>query len=133
MSRGVRNLLTILAIAILAAVGKSAYQWYDSRQADLSELSQSWPSVNGLIVQSQLEVRRTGLRNDRIDHDVEVVYEYVVNEQSYRNDVVRFDQAKLSVSTKELLVSTYPVNRTVTVYYNPDKPGQSVLVPGSYP
>ncbi|MEO1246439.1 MAG: DUF3592 domain-containing protein [Pseudomonadota bacterium] len=124
MSGQSKNLLVILALAALAAAGSFAYRWNDSRLAGLPEASLDWPSVKGLIVQS-------ALRDKHTDCIVRVVYEYVVGEQSYRNDVVRFDQAEITVREKEALVSSHPVGRTVSVYYNPDEPGQSVLVRGA--
>ena len=128
MSGQSKNLLAVLAIAGLAIAGSLLYQWHQNRLAGLPEASLGWPSVSGLIVRSTLDVRNSALRSEHTVHEVRVVYEYVVGAQSYRNDVVRFDQAELSLAEKEALVSSHPVGRTVPVYYNPTKPGQSVLL-----
>ncbi len=131
MSGQSKNLLAVLgmlAIAGTALAGSLLYQWHKNRLAGLPEASLGWPSVSGLIVRSTLDVRTSILRSRRRVHNVRVVYEYVVDARSYRNDVVRFDQAEISLAEKEAIVSSHPVGRTVPVYYNPEKPGQSVLL-----
>jgi len=130
-SRHLPVTLTLLTVAALAIVGSLIYGWNQNRLAGLPEASLGWPSVSGLIVRSTLDVRTSILRGRRTVHDVQVIYEYVVGEQSYRNDVIRFDQAELSLAEKEALVSSHPVGRTVPVYYNPARPGQSVLLRGA--
>jgi len=127
-SKNLLAVLGVLAIAGIALAGSLLYQWHQNRLAGLPEASLGWPSVSGLIVRSTLDVRTSALRSDHTVHDVRVVYEYVVDAQSYRNDVVRFDQAEISLAEKEALVSAHPVGRTVPVYYNPARPGQSVLL-----
>ena len=96
--------------------------------------SHEWPSVLGVVMRSDLEARqrkRPG-QPHMTQHYVRVTYEYIIDEARYENDVVRFDQASLTRTQKERLVSAHPVGRPVEVFYNPTKPGQSVLVPGSY-
>lgn len=133
MGKNSKALLAIAAIVALATAGNALYQRYDSHQRDLSRASALWPSVSGLITHSGLEARRSNTRSDKsTDFVVEVTYEYVVDNQLYRNDVVRFDQASLPNDRKELLVGAYPVGKRVDVFYNPDNPDQSVLVRGSY-
>ena len=127
-SKNLLAVLVMLAIAGMALAGSLLYQWHQNRLAGLPEASLGWPSVSGLIVRSTLDVRSPALRPERTVHNVRIVYEYVVGTQSYQNDLVRFDQAEISLAEKEALVSAHPVGRTVSVYYDPAKPGRSVLL-----
>ncbi len=133
MNRNLKTMLAIVASGTIAAGGNLIYQRYDRDLTELARASSDWPSVPGLVNHSELEYRRKNVgAAKRTDYRVEVVYEYVVDDQLYRNDVVRFDQSNLTSKRKELLVSSYPVGRRVEVFYNPDDPDQSVLVRGSY-
>jgi hypothetical protein len=133
MNRNPGKILAILALAAVVAGGNVIYQRYDTNLHELSRASSDWPAVRGLVTVSNLEFRRNnaGAANGT-EFDVDVTYEYAVDERVYRNDVVRFDQDELTNDRKELLVSAYPVGRRVDVFYDPDDPDRSVLVRGSY-
>lgn len=127
------KLLQLIAMAAVAGGGHVLYQHFDANQADLARASMDWRSVPGLVTRSNLESRRNRIgARKTADFDVEVDYEYVVGETVYRNDVVRFDQGQLSTGEKKRLVGTYPPGRRIEVFYDPENPGRSVLVRGSY-
>lgn len=130
-----KNVAIVLAIAVLGVGASWLYGRYDGHMSAIAEESLAWPSVAGLITTSNLETYRSkiGTQRNKIRYRVEVGYEYIVGEKRYENDIVRFNQDKLSKSDKERLVSAHPVGRQVEVFYNPSQPGQSVLVRGSYP
>lgn len=135
MSGAMKNAIIVLVLAALGVGGAYLYVRYDERMTALSKASLDWPSVDGLITHSNLEtrVRKTGGSRRKTEHRVAIYYEYVVDDEVFRNDVVQFNQDNLSTSGKERLVSAYPEGRRVDVFYNPDKPKQSVLVRGSWP
>lgn len=129
-----KNAVIVLVIAALGAGGATLYVRYDEHMTAVSKASLDWPSVDGLITHSNLETRRRSVGASRkTRHEVQIFYEYVVGNDVFQNDVVRFDQGNLSTSEKQRLVSAYPIGRRVQVFYDPDKPKQSVLVRGSYP
>jgi hypothetical protein len=128
-----KKLLTVVALLAVGVAGNLFYQRHDSQLRDVARTSVDWPSVSGMVTHSELEAQRSPVAGDKkIDFDIKVFYEYVIDNHLYRNDVVRFDQWRLSNNRKELLVSTYPVGKRVEVFYNPDDPDQAVLVRGSY-
>ena len=133
MPKALKQVVVLVVLAGLMGAGLYLFKRYDAHMTEVSAASVEWPSVSGLITHSNLEARtrKTGSRRST-EYDVEVMFEYVVDDQVYRNDVVRFDQANLSHKEKELLVSAHPVGKKVEVYYNPDKPKQSVLIRASY-
>lgn len=123
-----------MLLGAVSAAGYYFYQHYDRNMSAVANASMTWPQVSGLVTHSDLEYRRRESASAKqTDYRVAVSYEYVVDDQVYRNDVVRFDQQMLSNARKETLVSSYPVGKRVDVFYNPEDPGQSVLVRGSYP
>lgn len=125
------SLLMLVALTVLAAY---LYSRQDEQLHALSAASAGWPSVSGLITSSSLETRRQRVGSAHGSKvRLEVAYEYVVDDRVFENDRVRFDQDRLSSAEKELLVRTHPVGKKVQVYYNPDRPTESVLVRGSYP
>lgn len=134
MSNATKNLIFVFVVVALSAGGAYLYSRYDEHLTGLARASLDWPSVDGLVTQSDIETRRrTSGSSRKVEHRVEIFYEYVVDDDVFRNDVVQFNQNNLSTTEKERLVSTYPVGRQVAVFYNPEKPKQSVLVRGSYP
>ena len=129
MGRNSRNIITVLLLGAVSAGGYFLFQQYDRNVSALAAASMAWPQVSGLVTGSDLEYRRRKTGSSKAtDIRVKVSYEYVVDDQLYENDVVRFDQQMLSSERKEMLVGSYPAGKRVDVYYNPDDPGQSVLV-----
>lgn len=133
MSNGRKDLVVLLFIAGLMAGGAWLYARYDEHMTSVSRESTSWPSVDGLVTRSNLEAFRSKVGTKRKTRwRLEIYYEYVVEDEVFENDLVRFDQDELSTTEKEDLVSAYPVGRKVRVFYNPERPKQSVLVKGSW-
>lgn len=133
MSNGQKNLIVLLVIAGLTAGGAWLYTRYDEDMASSSGESARWPSVDGLVTRSNLEALHSNVgTNRKIRWRLEIYYEYVVGNEVFENDVVRFDQDELSTEEKEDMVSAYPVGRRVHVFYNPERPKQSVLVRNSW-
>ncbi len=129
-----KNVVTILVLISLSAGGVYLYGKYVDRMTTLSKLSLEWPSTEGLITHSNLETRQRKVGTSRkMQHTVEINYEYVVDGDLYRNDTAQFNQNNLSTIEKQRLIARYPEGRQVEVFYNPSDPDESVLVPGSYP
>lgn len=135
MSSTTKNVVVVLVITLMSAAAVFLYGRYDERMAAVAKASLEWPSVTGLVTHSNLEARRikVGAQRNQMRYHIEVDYEYIVDDERYENDIVRFNQDKLSRSEKELLVSAHPVGHQVEVFYNPSDPKESVLVRGSYP
>ena len=82
----------------------------------------SWPGTAGKITESRLE---------REAHDagstVRIAYTYAVGERSFQSSCVSFTPKSDHLPAKEELVARYPVERSVTVYFDPSNPQRSVL------
>ena len=134
MGRNVRTAVAFLLLGAISAGGYFLFQQYDRDVSALATASISWPRVAGLVTSSDLEYWRAKAGNSEgaTEARVRVSYEYVVDGQLYENDVVRFDQQMLSREQKEILIGLYPAGKRVDVFYDPDDPALSVLVPGSW-
>ena len=93
----------------------------------------SWPHAKGVIISSVARSKiMQGRRGEYIVHWPDVRYYYNVHGKNYFNDRVRFMHRGMSKGETQEVVSTYPVNKVVDVYYNPDNPAASTLEVGVY-
>lgn len=97
--------------------------------------STDWPSVNGIVFRSEVEVtedrrsRSSGTSTSSYSYQPVVNYQYFVNDTKNTGDTIRYGLVT-NKHMAEKTVAKYPKKREVVVYYNPDKPKQSVLEPG---
>ena len=77
--------------------------------------------------------------DERWEYMVDIVYQYTVGAHTYNDSDLYYRAGSGSEWGTEVddyewaLLAQYPVNSTVTVYYNPDNPDQSCLIPGINP
>ena len=113
----------ILLVLFLFGLGLLAYGIFNGYRSMKAE---SWPVAEGIILTSQIE---RSISNGERRYRAIIRYSYQVNGNTYQNNRVSY----VNVSTKgyaEKLVGRYPVDHTVDVYYNPNKPSESVLSAG---
>lgn len=84
--------------------------------------SESWPTVNGQATKVRYETSGDSII-------AEITYTYNVDGVAYENDRIDFASMRESVEVTNLFKSRN-VGSTVRVYYDPDDPATSVLVPG---
>lgn len=98
--------------------------------------SNSWPTTAGKMSHSRATKRlERHVLTDRMDwvHRVEVKYEYEVDGQKYEGTNITAKTAQMFYPTQgaaEMAARNYPVGSTVTVFYHPDRPHESVLENG---
>jgi hypothetical protein len=117
-------------VLILLALGGGLI-FYGLRSRQKAESSQSWPGTAGQITRS--EVKQSANTDDdgntSYAYFPSVEYTYQVAGQTYTSKRLVFGALKGSGSSatvaKEL--EQYPIGGQVTVYYNPEKPGEAVL------
>lgn len=111
------------ALAIFAIV----YNWAGAAAA-------SWPTVDGVMTKSQLNVSPLVIKNSRIDHVViQLEYAYEVDGKKYtgRRRTIGDMGDALDRRWAENKVASLPVGKFVTVYYSREKPELAVLEPGN--
>ncbi len=100
--------------------------------------SSEWPSTQGKVIQSEVESKTKsvrdsdghGRRNVRY-YSPTVEYEYAVAGQVFKSSNISVDSfSSTDPNYASSTVATYPLDSTVTVYYNPANPTDSLLQPG---
>jgi uncharacterized protein YneF (UPF0154 family) len=94
----------------------------------------SWPTTQGTVTISTVSSRMT--TDDDGDsypvYEAMVHYRYKVNGKSHIGKNVSFGEYAVNTDTRAKRVSaSYPVGKSVKVYYNPENHGEAVLVPGA--
>jgi hypothetical protein len=117
-------LLILAAFAGLLAFA-TIYKYFEVR------IASRWPSVPGRVVSSKTVQRKAGAigheeKDAELRNFAEVVYEYVVQGQSYRADRVSIGEDLGNYRVEETLAK-YPAGAHVMVHYNPTKPSEAVL------
>ena len=113
----------VLFTVALLALGAGSIYWGGLlyRQA---EASQSWPSVDGLIVWS--EIKENHDRVNVLTYDAAVEFAYKVDGKRYTSKHTR----NSSSSEVREVVNRYPAGKPVKVFYDPQRPDFGVLEPG---
>jgi hypothetical protein len=112
-----------LVICVLFGVGAV---FYGIRQKNRVEASQSWLSAMGTITSAQVV---QNLTTDSVEYNVLLRYEYVVNGIGYSGQRIGFNsRAYLRKKGALAQLERYPVNSQIMVYFDPQKPADSVLV-----
>ena len=90
----------------------------------------NWPTVLGIVTRSEIE-RRESSDEDGTSYSYtpNIEYEYQVGGQNYSSKQVAFGGFSGTGSQKpaEKVVYKYPLNDSVSVYYNPANPHEAVL------
>jgi hypothetical protein len=120
------SVLSIMGIFLVVGAGLAYWGWNILQNA---RASASWPTANGVITRSVVTHSTDSDGGD--SYSPEVTFTYTVNDTGYANDTIKFGENSYSSRRKaEGIAGNYPVGKNVIVYYNPEKPNQSVLEPG---
>ena len=93
--------------------------------------SYSWPHVTGRIISSVARSKlMKGRHGEYIVHWPDVRYEYVVGDRRFVSDRIMFTHRGFSESATQRLVDEYPVDKIITVYFDPKNPESAVLERG---
>lgn len=115
-------LLPIAGIAMLFVAG--VHEYYSAYEASASK---HWPTVEGRVIKSQwIEHKGKGC-----PYWINFSYSYNVGHRSLIGDNFRFG-GECSFSDVSYITSNYPVGSEVIVHYDPENPGTSVIIPGSF-
>lgn len=116
----------------LAFLGVGLY-FFVSAVAGLFTARESvrWPSVEGRVVESKLEVWRDsgGSRQYR----PRVSYRYRVGGRAYSSERIEAGESPSGSASRDLaakVLEAYPAGKVVLVQYDPDNPASALLKPG---
>jgi len=121
-----KMVLVVLFPAIGIVIAVFSYSGYRASLA-----SESWPTAAGNIVRSEIE-KQTSTSGEGADKKTtvkeypKITYQYLIDGKAYKSAKISF----VPTGNAKQIVSRYPVGKSVSVSYNPDKPEQAVLIPG---
>ena len=107
-------IITLIGLLFLVA----SYFWWRS-----GEKAKTWPSIAGKMVRIENKTVATG--KGTVSH-TDILYEYVVNGEHYSGNRLRFGLYQANRYLNEVVEGS-----PVVIYYNPTRPEESTLYPGS--
>lgn len=96
-----------------------------------SFMAREWTMTKGRIIHSDVYTSESA--GEASSYRPNIVFEYSVFGEKFICDRLFYGvdiMSSLNLGNSKKLIKKYPVNKEVTVYYNPDKPKQSVVEPG---
>lgn len=101
--------------------------------------SKHWEQTRGMVTRSELEseTRFLSSNHDRTQYWPAVEYQYSVDGIDYTSHNVTLDGLRSGAhvgdgkAEAEEVLSRYPLNSKVTVYYDPNEPANATLQPGA--
>ncbi len=116
-------LYLVLSVVGLFAIGSAL------RSKRLANTSQSWQGTQGRVIASEIK-KSTSNDSDygqSTSYEAVVRYMYSVAGKEYTGERVSFGVKNSSEKLARETVARYPMDTSVTVYYDPKKPEQAVL------
>lgn len=105
-------------------LGLPVYEIYYRKK---SRASLSWPQVTGTISKTKVEVHSGIYVSTTV---ARVIYHYEVNGVPYEGTRIGFNEVSYRDRKEaQAALDRYPVNSTVTVYFDPAKPADAILAP----
>lgn len=116
----------VVPVVILGAVGFYLYK-RNQKSTEYRKAAQSWPSTTGLVITSTIQSKRTGRS---VSEYPVIIYQYSVHGREYQASTIKTGEQFLKVGgsiVSNATIKRYPVGSTVTVFYNPENPGEAAL------
>lgn len=123
---------SIIVGIIFIASSYAFYSFFGSEIVKKASLSEEWPTTTGVITSS--EIRESKNDEGTNMYAADVTYEYQVDEAQYTGNRISLNSANSTTSSINSVlkdIKKYPEGERVTVYYDPEYPGESVLQPGA--
>lgn len=96
---------------------------------DEANASKDWPTVQGMVSFSDIH---SSISDGDEMYRVVIEYNYTVQAENYTgNRITAVSSSTSSFSEVDKDLSKYPEGEMVSVYYNPEAPGISMLEPGA--
>lgn len=128
-----RLLLGFLGLAFFL-IGGGVMLWIGKPTLDTAKASKSWPSVDGVVIESRVETKKSNDRKDGPTYKAVVVYKYEVGGEEFSSDRIWFG-GEVSTSKRTQMrdiVKGYPEGQPTEVHYDPENPAEAVLQPGVF-
>lgn len=92
-----------------------------------AQQSRNWPVVKGIITEAKIHTQEND--DDQLKYFPTVRYTYQVDGLPYEGKLINFGSAREFNSHQKAAeyLAEFPVDKEVSVFYNPEKPGEAVL------
>jgi len=118
-------LIGIIFIVVGVAIFGLGINLYKKAKA-----SETWPTVDGVVFSSEVSSYKDSKKNTR--YSANVNYSYMIENKEYTsNDISMSEVTSSNVSSAEKICKQYPEGTKVKVFYNPENPDESLLIPGT--
>ena len=117
-------------VILLGAVCAFTFWAFVVREVEVlmrQHLAESFPSIQGEVLSSRVTTT-TGSKGS-IHYHVSIVYQYVVDGQTYVARRYRYDGHPDNENAANAIVQEHPAGSKVAVFYNPRDPRDTVLSP----
>ena len=131
MKSGSLAIVVLLFLGVVfASIGAVTGLVFGKPMLDQAKATEQWPQTSGEVLESELVESRG---DDGFLYRAHVVYRYALDGAEFESDRIwsGLDYSTSDRSEMQEIVRTHPVGKTVTVYYSPDDPAESVLMPGA--
>lgn len=116
----------LIPVLLLAGLGYYIHK-RNQKSTEYRKAAQSWPATSGTILSATIQTRRSGRS---ISVSPVVIYSYNVSGREYQSQIIKAGEQFLNVGGSIIanqVIQRYPVGSNVTVYYNPQNPGEAAL------
>gem|GEM_PF-4096244 len=109
----------------------------ETKELPLIRQSMNWPNVKGVITGHDISEITYGYfsHSPLVHYIAEPSYIYTIKGRTYKGNRLSFYHDNNGTGAKsinaERILKQYPIGSAVRVYYSPDRPSFSTLIPGS--
>lgn len=127
-----RKIMLVMGLVFLTIGYVMAYQ-KGLPLLERAKASKNWPTTGGVVLESRIQEHHSN-NSSSTSYSPKIVYRYQVKQNEFESNTVWFgsDVSTSSRSTASNAVKRFPVEKEVTVYYDPADPAIAVLEPGVF-
>ena len=120
-----RGIVTLLGV-IFTAVGLIVGYFLVVRPLLHVQSAKAWPAVAAKVISSDVVSHHS---DDGTTYSIDIVYEYVINDQTFRSNRYDFISGSSSgYDGKRAIVRKHPAGKRINVFVNPADPTDAVIV-----
>jgi hypothetical protein len=124
--------ITTFIFGIVFIVGAwLTYTNFSKPMAEEADATKSWPTAPGVITNSDI---RQSESDGTTMYSADISYDFVVDGKPFSGNRITINSGGTSTSSIKSVkkdLQKYPVDATVTVFYDPELPNNAVLEPGA--
>jgi hypothetical protein len=124
--------IATLIVGVAFIVGSwFTYTNFSKPMAEEADATKSWPTATGVITNSDIHQSES---DGKTMYSTEISYDFIVDDKPFSSNRITLNSGNSSTSSikgvkKDL--QKYPLEKAVTVYYDPELPNNAVLEPGA--